>query len=51
MGKVVCVTFYHFVTKRSMVHSKEISWTQVETGPAMEYSVILRGDSSIGEYQ
>ena len=30
------------------MHRKEISWTQVETGSAMKYSVILLGDSSIG---
>jgi len=46
---------YNFVTKRGECrgnHSK-ISWTQVETGSAITWkypSVVLRGDSSIGEF-
>jgi Fe-S cluster assembly protein SufB len=46
---------FNFVTKRGLCqgdHSK-ISWTQVETGSAITWkypSVILKGDSSIGEF-
>ena len=46
---------YNFVTKRGICkgnHSK-ISWTQVETGPAITWkypSVILKGDYSTGEF-
>ena len=46
---------YNFVTKRGAcrgAHSK-ISWTQIETGSAITWkypSVILQGDSSIGEF-
>ncbi len=46
---------YNFVTKRGLCagnHSR-ISWTQVETGSAITWkypSVILKGDSSIGEF-
>jgi len=46
---------YNFVTKRGICagdHAK-ISWTQVETGSAVTWkypSVILKGDSSIGEF-
>ena len=46
---------YNFVTKRGHckgINSK-ISWTQIETGSAITWkypSVILKGDSSIGEF-
>ena len=46
---------YNFVTKRGKCagRSSKISWTQVETGSAITWkypSVILQGDSSIGEF-
>ena len=46
---------YNFVTKRGKCAGKssKISWTQVETGSAITWkypSVILQGDSSIGEF-
>ena len=45
---------YNFVTKRGICEQgAKISWTQVETGSAITWkypSVILRGDSSIGEF-
>ena len=46
---------YNFVTKRGMCRgaNSHISWTQVETGSAITWkypSVILRGDSSVGEF-
>ena len=46
---------YNFVTKRGDCRgpNSKISWTQVETGSAITWkypSVILRGDSSVGEF-
>ena len=46
---------YNFVTKRGACRGEnaKISWTQVETGSAITWkypSVILEGDSSIGEF-
>ena len=46
---------YNFVTKRGECReaNARISWTQVETGPAITWkypSVILRGDNSHGEF-
>ena len=46
---------YNFVTKRGVCKgaNAKISWTQVETGSAITWkypSVILQGDSSIGEF-
>ncbi len=46
---------YNFVTKRALALGKnaKISWTQIETGSAKTWkypSVILRGDSSVGEF-
>jgi len=46
---------YNFVTKRGACRGarSKISWTQVETGSAITWkypSVILQGDSSIGEF-
>ena len=45
---------YNFVTKRGICEKNaKISWTQVETGSAITWkypSVILKGDSSIGEF-
>jgi len=46
---------YNFVTKRGICkgNNSKISWTQVETGSAVTWkypSVILKGDSSIGEF-
>ena len=46
---------YNFVTKRGVCQgaNAKISWTQVETGSAITWkypSVILQGDSSIGEF-
>lgn len=46
---------YNFVTKRGICKGdrSKISWTQVETGSAITWkypSVILKGDSSIGEF-
>ncbi|WP_256011509.1 Fe-S cluster assembly protein SufB [Desertivirga xinjiangensis] len=46
---------YNFVTKRGICqgYRSKISWTQVETGSAITWkypSVILKGDSSIGEF-
>ena len=46
---------YNFVTKRGLCsgYRSKISWTQVETGSAITWkypSVILQGDSSIGEF-
>jgi Fe-S cluster assembly protein SufB len=46
---------YNFVTKRGICNGdrSKISWTQVETGSAVTWkypSVILKGDSSIGEF-
>ncbi|PWA34940.1 ATP binding cassette protein [Artemisia annua] len=45
---------YNFVTKRGVCASRKskISWTQVETGPAItwKYSVVLKGDDSVGEF-
>lgn len=46
---------YNFVTKRGLCKGarSKISWTQVETGSAITWkypSVILQGDSSIGEF-
>ena len=46
---------YNFVTKRGICRGKnsKISWTQVETGPAVTWkypSCILEGDNSTGEF-
>lgn len=46
---------YNFVTKRGICEGEgsKISWTQVETGSAITWkypSVILKGDSSVGEF-
>jgi Fe-S cluster assembly protein SufB len=46
---------YNFVTKRGKCdgYKSKISWTQIETGSAVTWkypSVILKGDSSIGEF-
>src|SRR5690242_18530410 len=46
---------YNFVTKRGACRGvdSKISWTQVETGSAITWkypSVILQGDSSVGEF-
>jgi Fe-S cluster assembly protein SufB len=46
---------YNFVTKRGLCsgYRSKISWTQVETGSAITWkypSVILQGDSSVGEF-
>ena len=45
---------YNFVTKRGVAHTNaKISWTQVETGSAINWkypSCILKGDNSVGEF-
>ncbi len=46
---------YNFVTKRGKCQGEKskISWTQVETGPAITWkypSCILQGDGSVGEF-
>ncbi len=46
---------YNFVTKRGICQgaNSKISWTQLETGPAITWkypSVILKGDNSVGEF-
>ena len=45
---------YNFVTKRGICgYRSKISWTQVETGPAVTWkypSCILKGDYSVGEF-
>ena len=43
------------MTKRGLCHgsNSKISWTQVETGSAITWkypSVVLKGDSSVGEF-